>query len=79
MFASLSETRSSYQTVTAERQLPDRLTTTPSTSGWKNENAKLTLKLSSASLSGSIMDGKREWHVSGKRTSGGDVRVAESR
>ena len=39
-------------------------------------SAKVTLRLTPTSIAGSIVEGKHEWQVSGRRTSGGETRVA---
>ena len=37
--------------------------------------ASVTLRLTPTSIAGSIVEGKHEWQVSGRRTSGGETRV----
>jgi hypothetical protein len=40
--------------------------------------AKVTLHVTGKEISGSIVEGKHAWRLSGRRTSGGEVRVADS-
>jgi hypothetical protein len=39
-------------------------------------NAKVTLRITATDVAGSIVEGKHEWQVSGRRTSGGESRMA---
>lgn len=38
--------------------------------------AKVTIRFENKTIAGSIVEGKREWSLSGRRTSGGDTRMA---